>query len=205
MKYLFFINLLILFGLKTQLGMSQPSQNSPYVEKIKSLCTDMGIDTKEYSKNTGLQIETEATELSFIGNDIYGRPQQLTPEAAKALKKLIADAKADGCNIMVVSAYRSVDYQAGLIQRKLKAGQTIEDILTVNTAPGFSQHHTGKAVDFTTPQINDLTEAFENTAEFAWLLQNACRYGFVMSYPKNNPEGIVYEPWHWYYNPLACD
>jgi D-alanyl-D-alanine carboxypeptidase len=98
---------------------------------------------------------------------------------------------------LLVSGFRSVDYQAGLIRTKLDRGQAIEAILQVNAAPGFSEHHTGQAVDIATPGSRPLTEEFEDTPAFEWLTREADRFGFSMSYPRNNPFGLIYEPWHW--------
>jgi D-alanyl-D-alanine carboxypeptidase len=90
-----------------------------------------------------------------------------------------------------------VDYQARLIRKKINAGQKIGDILEVNAPPGFSEHHTGRAVDVATPGSRPLTEDFESTQAFAWLQRRAAEFGFSMSYPRDNPCGFVYEPWHW--------
>ena len=73
----------------------------------------------------------------------------------------------------------------------------ITDILEVNTAPGYSEHHTGRAVDIATPGSRPLTEDFESTDAFRWLQAEATGFGFAMTYPRDNPWGIIYEPWHW--------
>ena len=78
-----------------------------------------------------------------------------------------------------------------------KAGQAIEEILKVNAAPGYSEHHTGRAVDIATPGSRPLTEEFEDTDAFRWLESRAIEFGFSMTYPRDNPWGIAYEPWHW--------
>ena len=140
---------------------------------------------------------TEATELISAGLDIFDREQQMTPETFSAWQKMLSAAEADNVVIQLVSAYRSVEYQVALIQRKLDAGQQIEDILNVNAPPGFSEHHTGRALDLTTPGCEVLTEEFESTVAFNWLNANAETYGFSLSYPRGNPSGIDYEPWHW--------
>ena len=75
--------------------------------------------------------------------------------------------------------------------------EAIEDILRVNTAPGYSEHHTGRAVDIATPGSRPLTEEFEDTDAFRWLTARAVEFGFSMTYPRDNPWGIAYEPWHW--------
>jgi D-alanyl-D-alanine carboxypeptidase len=96
-----------------------------------------------------------------------------------------------------VSGFRSVRYQADLIRKKLAAGQDIATILKVNAAPGFSEHHTGKAVDVATPGTRPLSEEFDASAAFDWLRRNARRYGFAMPYGRGNVYGFAYEPWHW--------
>jgi D-alanyl-D-alanine carboxypeptidase len=77
----------------------------------------------------------------------------------------------------------------------------LDDILAVNTAPGFSEHHSGRALDLSTPGEAAAEESFESTSAFAWLCAHAARFGFVLSYPRDNPHGIVYEPWHWCLKP----
>jgi len=101
--------------------------------------------------------------------------------------------------LQLVSAYRPVDYQVGIVQRKLDAGIDIEDILKVSAAPGFSEHHSGRAVDLSTPGFQVLEEEFEQSPAFSWLTENASSFGFRLSYPRNNPHGVAYEPWHWYW------
>jgi D-alanyl-D-alanine carboxypeptidase len=96
-----------------------------------------------------------------------------------------------------ISGYRSHDYQLGIFERKLARGLSVDDILTVNAAPGYSEHHSGLALDIGTPDEPPAEESFERTQAFAWLRDNAGEYDFVMSYPRDNPHGIVYEPWHW--------
>ena len=108
-----------------------------------------------------------------------------------------AAAAADGVTLLLVSGFRSIDYQARLFRKKINAGQLLSEILAVNAAPGFSEHHTGRAVDIATPGSRPLTAAFEDSGAFRWLAANAGRFGFTMSYPRDNAAGFIYEPWHW--------
>lgn len=151
----------------------------------------------DYSKTRQLPAQLEAARLVCIGHDIFQREQFLAPKAARAWKMMKENAADEGVLLQVVSAYRSVDYQDGIIRRKLEKGQSIEDILRVSAAPGFSEHHSGRAVDLTTPGAAVLEEEFEETEAFAWLLINARRFGFHLSFPRGNPHGVAYEPWHW--------
>ncbi|MES2697070.1 MAG: D-alanyl-D-alanine carboxypeptidase family protein, partial [Verrucomicrobiota bacterium] len=84
-----------------------------------------------------------------------------------------------------------------IIRAKLVAGQSLEEILRYVAAPGFSEHHTGRAIDIGSPEHIELDEDFARTTAFAWLERRTPEFGFVMSYPRDNPHGIGYEPWHW--------
>ena len=136
-----------------------------------------------------------------VGFDIYGREQWLAPNAAAAWQKMRTSAMGDGTSLLLVSAFRSVAYQRQIIERKIAAGQNLEQILQVSAAPGYSEHHTGRAVDVAAHSCKPLSEAFELTSEFAWLARRANDHGFAMTYPRNNKMGVIYEPWHWTFQP----
>ncbi len=163
---------------------------------LRDLHIELGIPD-DYGHNGGPPVFDEATYLVDIGPNLVGRQQRLTPAAAASWEAMRVAATADGVPLMIVSGFRSVDYQARLIRKKINAGQEIAAILKVNTAPGHSEHHTGLAVDIATPGSRPLTEEFETTEAFDWLGRNAGQFGFSMTYPRNNPRGIIYEPWHW--------
>jgi len=158
---------------------------------------ELGIHP-DYGLHPRLATYREATRLEAIGPNIIGRPQQLTPDTAAAWRSLVARAAEDAVQLLPVSGFRSIDYQAELIRNKLRGGQHIDDILKVNVAPGYSQHHTGDAIDIATPGSKPLLEEFELTDAFAWLTRHAGEFGFEMSYARDNVEGLNYEPWHWY-------
>ncbi len=129
--------------------------------------------------------------------DCYGRIQRLTPEAFRAWSLMKQAAANDRVVLHLVSAYRGYSYQSGLIRRKLDAGQDLQSILKVNAMPGFSEHHTGRAIDIGTGDCPPLATEFENTAACDWLVRYAIKYQFSMSYPRQNSLGINFEPWHW--------
>ena len=147
----------------------------------------------------GFSRQIEPRELHSIGVDRSGRPMLLEQHAARAWTQMRARAAGDGVAIEPLSSFRSVAYQRGLIARKLKRGDMLEDILKVNAAPGFSEHHSGRAIDIGTPGVAPLDETFELSPAFAWLRAHASEFGFRMSYPRNNTLGVIYEPWHWYF------
>lgn len=163
---------------------------------LERLHRELGIP-EDYGREPLRPRFEEAAELVEVGVNLVGRPQRLTPRAAGRWRTMQAAAARDGVRLLLVSGYRSVDYQAGLIRRKLEAGQSIEEILAVNAAPGYSQHHTGEAIDVATPGFRPLTEEFEGSPAFRWLERRAGEFGFSLTYPPGNAYGFVYEPWHW--------
>ena len=163
---------------------------------LRELHAELGIP-EDYGLDGSRPVFGEATDLVEVGPNLVGRMQSLEREAAARWIEMQAGAAADGVLLLIVSGYRSIDYQARLIRKKLNAGQSVSEILAVNAAPGHSEHHTGRAVDIATPGSRPLTEEFENSGAFRWLQGNAGTYGFSMSYPRNNPAGFIYEPWHW--------
>ncbi len=163
---------------------------------LRELHKELGIPAN-YGRNTDQPIFPEAGELVEVGPNLVGRMQRLAPETARQWAAMVAAAKSDSVLLMIVSGYRSVEYQAALIRKKTNAGQGIDEILTVNAAPGYSEHHTGLAIDIATPGSRPLTEEFESTEAFRWLGVNANNFGFSMTYPRDNCWGIAYEPWHW--------
>ncbi len=167
-----------------------------YRRRINDLHDRMGIPA-DYGARTGLPLHGEARRLVSIGPDIYQRDQRLVPGAAAAWRRMRSAAADAGIELQVVSAYRSVEYQEGLLRRKLEQGQGIDQILASSAAPGFSEHHSGRALDLTTPGYPVLEEEFERSGAFRWLCESAGRFGFTLSYPRDNPHGVVYEPWHW--------
>jgi len=155
---------------------------------------------ENYECEYGLSLQQEETDLVEIENDIYGRLQRLAPVAASAWRDMKSMALEEGVILNVVSAFRAIEKQKEIIKSKIKSGQPITEILQVCAAPGYSEHHTGRALDLTSTECEPLSEMFENTEAFSWLVENASFYSFKLSYPKGNKAGISYEPWHWAYN-----
>jgi D-alanyl-D-alanine carboxypeptidase len=167
-----------------------------YLHRVSKINKALGIKIYDLEKRA-LAVQMEAGILVSIGPDIYQREQRMLPGAAKAWRAMVESAAGDNVVLQAVSAFRSVDYQAGIVSRKLGKGETIRDILQVSAAPGYSEHHTGRAIDITTPGAAVLEEEFEKTEAFSWLTAHAGDFGFSMSFPRGNPHGVAYEPWHW--------
>lgn len=165
---------------------------------VMALHRALGIP-ESYRDTCKLPFWEEPKSLVTTEPDFYDRKQQLTPESFAAWRSMKESAAVDDVDIFLISAFRSIQYQHDLLQKKLSSGASIEDILTVNAAPGFSEHHTGRAVDIGTYGCDALVEDFEKTNAYQWLEEEAGRFGFFLSYPPNNKFGLIYEPWHWCY------
>jgi D-alanyl-D-alanine carboxypeptidase len=159
---------------------------------LSKIHKDLGIPSS-YSNDTELPLYEEPLNLDAIELDIFDRPQFLLRQAAEKWNAMKLAACKDAVELLVDSAFRSVDYQVSLIKAKLQKGRSIEDILQTNTAPGHSEHHSGRALDLTTLNCEPLSENFDNTDAFRWLTTNAHEFDFTLSYPKNNEAGIIYE------------
>ena len=163
---------------------------------LRELHQELGIPD-DYGLDGSRPVFEEAADLVEVGPNLVGRMQRLAPKAARMWAEMVDAAADEGVVLLIVSGFRGFDYQARLIRKKINAGQEVSEILKVNAAPGFSEHHTGRAVDIATPGSRPLTEEFEGSDAFRWLTENAARFGFSMTYPRNNAYGFIYEPWHW--------
>lgn len=110
------------------------------------------------------------------------------------LEDLLEDAERDDIDLRVLSAYRSFDEQAQLKGQYLRTYG--EGANTFSADQGYSEHQLGTAVDFTTPEQAGRLSGFGETEAYEWMLDNAYKHGFILSYPDGN-EFYVYEPWHW--------
>jgi D-alanyl-D-alanine carboxypeptidase len=149
----------------------------------------------ESSGKTPMPQYLEAEKLVEFEDN--GQRFQLHPDSFLAWERMRDAAKEQGVQLDMVSAFRSIKRQSEIVERKRKRGLSEEDIFKVSARPGYSEHHTGKAIDLTTPGFLTLEEEFEKSEAFKWLMKNGNNFGFHLSYPRDNKYGIIYEPWHW--------
>ena len=142
---------------------------------------------------------------SYVPNDLeqiseyYSlKDKYLRHKARMAFEKMVKQAKKEGYNIIAVSTYRSYDYQKKLYNHYVeKKGLYYADMASARA--GHSEHQTGLSVD-----VADLSydyDNFEKTKEFAWMIKNCFKYGFILRYPKAkfHITGFKYEPLHYRY------
>ena len=111
------------------------------------------------------------------------------------------EAKKNGIYLVFLSGYRSINLQNEIFYSlKSFRNQVAAERARVSAPPGYSEHSTGFAIDIgdATQRETDFETDFENTAVFRWLIKNAAKFHFKLSFNKNN-KYIDYEPWHWRY------
>lgn len=123
--------------------------------------------------------------------------------AREPLSRLLEAARKDGIHMRTATAFRSVEEQRRLFEAGAKKKNISQKSYGWWTAPpGFSEHHTGLAVDFVevgNSKADFTPELFRKTAAFAWLKVRASQFGFELSFPENNGLRVAFEPWHWRY------
>ncbi len=143
--------------------------------------------------------EADPSQLKAITND--GRIK-LRKKAAESFLQMQRDARASGIVLTAISGFRTVEQQEYLFfEIKRQRNQDTRKRAEVSAPPRYSEHHTGYAIDIGDGKVpaTNLSENFEQTPAFRWLENNAARYSFELSFPRNNIQGISYEPWHWRY------
>ena len=118
-----------------------------------------------------------------------------------SLLKMKEEARKDGIYLVFLSGYRSINLQNEIFYSlKSIRNQEAVERARVSAPPGYSEHSTGFAIDIgdATQRETDFETEFENTNAFKWLLKNAAKFHFKLSFNKNN-KYIDYEPWHWRY------
>lgn len=173
-------------------------QSDEYEEKICAALDALGIPIALITHKE-LPYHVEAKDLAIAEVDRDGGLHLLIPQAARAWHAMKEAALNDHIVLEIVSAFRSIEDQIDIIRDKIDRAMPMDTILTLSAPPGFSEHHTGCAVDINTPGCVAREEPFENTDAFRWLTDNAYRFGYVLSYPRGNRSGFIYEPWHWLY------
>jgi len=171
-----------------------------YLVRVNRLHQELGIPSN-YAER-GLPFHYEAEELTIGERDPNGKEIPMELLTARKWNEMKMAASADGIVLLVETAFRDLNEQADLIRTQLAEGNSLSDALKWIAAPGYSEHHTGRAIDIGSPDCFPIppTDEFETTKAFAWLKQHAEKFGFFLTYPRDNPYGIIYEPWHWCFN-----
>lgn len=164
------------------------------LEKLKKLDKEL---LQKYSKVYFLNEHYVPKRIETIDKQYVladRNPQLFHSDAMEYLEEMFDDAKQDGIELRVVSAYRSFTTQ-GIVKANHKqiygsgANQFSAD-------QGYSEHQLGTTMDITTAKLGANFEKIDTDPAYKWLTENAYKYGFILSYPKNN-KYYIFEPWHW--------
>lgn len=170
------------------------SLNLGIEEADTSLGWNLILVNKDYKIPSGY--DPELTELS--------NGQKVDSRIYPQLQKMFDDARATGLELFVREGYRTTQEQQKIMDEKIEeyraegyshseAKELAEKYVAI---PGTSEHQLGLSVD-----INADTSKCSSDAVYAWLAENAYKYGFIKRYPSEKVEitGINNEPWHYRY------
>ncbi|MBU1557924.1 M15 family metallopeptidase [Patescibacteria group bacterium] len=153
---------------------------------------------QKYSKVFFLNEHFSPARLAQIPeqyNYFEKRNYQFYDKAWPYLQNMLNKAKSENVELYVYSAFRSFDTQEALkSQYAITYGSGTANQFSADQ--GYSEHQLGTTVDLITTGIDGTLSGFDETNAYSWLLQNAHKFGFVLSYPENN-DYYMYEPWHW--------
>jgi len=123
----------------------------------------------------------------------------VTLQAFNAMtERFYADTGVD--DMIVNSGYRNVPSQQKIYDDRVASqGKEMADLYVAT--PGYSEHHTGMAMDLSFYTDEGATVSIENHEFGSWLHEHCVEYGFVLRYPSNKVDitKIGYEFWHYRY------
>ncbi|MCY6492905.1 M15 family metallopeptidase [Leptolyngbya sp. GGD] len=148
--------------------------------------------------------EDDPSRLKTVGQFVRSRSsrsESMDVEAVQAFQQMAIAARKSGVSLMPISGFRSVSVQTGLWKQQIARRGSKQAAAKWSAPPGYSEHHTGYAIDIADRQRpdTDLQISFANTRAYQWLAATADQYGFELSFPRNNKQGVSFEPWHWRY------
>lgn len=196
MDYQFFLSSLNLAERKLvkkiqNLDISKYGKKTPFYG-IKQAPKDLVVVRGQKYKDKGI---TRSLHIYFLPRKVY--------EAFKKMNKAIEGETKK--SILIISGYRSPAYQMLVFLDHLKKNfWNIRETMEGVALPGYSQHGNpeNQAIDFTSIEVlKKKKNDFSQTKEYQWLIKNAAKFGFYLSFPKNNKIGVKFEPWHWHYEP----
>lgn len=204
---------LLLWGIKALFTADSPEEEEPLPESVSQSTAPQPplepiIDLEQWNLvlvNADNPLPLDFTvETGMLTNGLLVDARILAD-----IDAMMADAKAQGIELIVCSAYRDIQYQTTLFNNKVnelvKDGMTQQEAEakagTIVAVPGTSEHNSGLAVDLVTPAYQMLNEGYAETDAAKWLAAHAPEYGFILRYPKGAEgiTGIIFEPWHYRY------
>lgn len=172
------------------------NRDRDFYEELETTDTSKG-SAMLVNKYHALSKDYECEDIVKVSTTYGYSGMSLNKEAYDAFKRLADDAKKDGYTIVILSSYRTYEYQDKLwTDRKNQKG--IEKADAYAARAGSSEHETGLAIDvadYNNP-IN-----FGEQESYTWMLNNSYKYGYILRYPQGKEDitGYDYEAWHYRY------
>lgn len=185
----------------------EKNRNEDFAEQIEDLTGAVGL--LDRLAKTDKELLAKYSRTYFLNENYVPKPLTQIPStyvlagkkdqyfhgnAAEYLVDMLKDAKDEGLDLKIVSAYRSFDEQRDVKSSFTQVYGTGAN--TFSADQGYSEHQLGTAVDLSDPTTGGAFLPFATTKEYQWLQKNAYKYGFILSYPEGN-NFYIYEPWHW--------
>ncbi|WP_395143777.1 D-alanyl-D-alanine carboxypeptidase family protein [Moraxella atlantae] len=147
--------------------------------------------------------ETHASDLKDSINtptlNFAGNVDKIHKDAYQPLVNLSAEFnKKFGIPLTVISGFRSYDYQKENLKNKFAKGRLPKDVFATNSWVGGSKHHTGLAFDLISTDT-DFWKTDKGKKISNWLKANTGKFGFELSYPEDNLNGVSHEAWEFVY------
>ncbi len=185
----------------------EKNRNEEFEDQIKEISGTVGVLDKlsktdkellqKYSRTYFLNENFVPMKLAKVPDKyvLAGKKDQyFHGDAVEFLTDLLDEAQDEGFDLKIVSAYRSFDEQQAVKGQFTQIYGSGSNAFSADQ--GYSEHQLGTTVDLTDPITSGAYLSFANTNEYKWLLDNAHRFGFILSYPEGN-NFYIFEPWHW--------
>jgi zinc D-Ala-D-Ala carboxypeptidase len=174
-------------------------QKSPMLQGAAAATRSNPLPQSRYGHLPYRENDASLVSIGTYGSGANQRTEYLDRAAAAIFAQMKADANTAGVSLVAISGFRSVADQEKLFERQIQRQGSAEAAARLSAPPGYSEHHTGFALDMGdgTQPDTDVKFEFENTRAYQWLQANGRRYGVELSYPPNNIQGVSFEPWHW--------
>lgn len=185
---------------------TEPPREYNYVTDVSAYLEYIDTDDKSFLvlANRSHALGSDYVPEGLVKLNGYGNVT-LRSTAAKAFEAMHAEMVALGmADVVVSSSYRTYDLQYKLYNKYIKEelanhpGYTWEQaaalVDTYSARPGTSDHQTGLTVDF-----YPVSERFEKTKTFKFMMENGYKFGFILRFPEGKTDitGYMYESWHW--------
>jgi LAS superfamily LD-carboxypeptidase LdcB len=191
----------------TQVLTTEQGKNNLFTEQIQAISGT--VNTLEKLSKTDKELLRKYSKVYFLSENytpsaladiattsLYEKekPIKIHTKVLPYLSRMLADEERNGTPLQIISGYRSFGDQTALKSNyKVTYGAGANKF---SADQGYSEHQLGTTIDLTTVALGADFNEFDQSKAYAWLMQNAQRYGFVLSYPKNN-DYYQFEPWHW--------